>query len=163
MYAIRSYYAQNRGIFQISNCNSSNNPLNHWASFTAWLAARVITSYSIHYTKLYDKLAPMKKPLKKDRTRILIAKLLKRIEALEGERASKRTPSANHVVRVPTPAMFTGKRGSFQFLASKIESYADISNVARDKWVAVALQCMDRITSYNVCYTKLLRKPAANK
>jgi hypothetical protein len=45
-------------------------------------------------------------------------------------------------VRVPTPAMFTGKRGSFQFFASKVESYADISNVARDKWVAVALQCM---------------------
>jgi hypothetical protein len=39
--------------------------------------------------------------------------------------------------------MFTGKRGSFQFFASKVESYADISNVARDKWVAVALQCME--------------------
>jgi hypothetical protein len=83
--------------------------------------------------KRKTKLAPMKKPLKKDRTQLLIAKLLKRIEALEGERASKRTPSANHVVRVPTPAMFTGKRGSFQFFASKVESYADISNVARDK------------------------------
>jgi hypothetical protein len=93
--------------------------------------------------KRKTKLAPMKKPLKKDRTQLLIAKLLKRIEALEGERASKRTPSANHVVRVPTPAMFTGKRGSFQFFASKLESYADISNVARDKWVAVALQCME--------------------
>jgi hypothetical protein len=93
--------------------------------------------------KRKTKLAPMKKPLKKDRTQLLIAKLLKRIEALEGERASKRTPSANNIVRVPIPAMFTGKRGSFQFFASKVESYADISNVARDKWVAVALQCME--------------------
>jgi hypothetical protein len=93
--------------------------------------------------KTKPKPTPLKTPLKKNKTKSLILRLLKRIEALEGERASKRTSSTTNVVRVPTPAMFTGKRGSFQFFASKVESYVNISNVSRDKWVAVALQCME--------------------
>ena len=52
-------------------------------------------------------------------------------------------PPTNQNVRVPTPAAFTGKRGSFQFFASKVESYALICNIAKGKWVAVALQCME--------------------
>lgn len=55
----------------------------------------------------------------------------------------ERPPPANTNVRVPTPTAFTGKRGSFQFFASKVESYSLITNIARDKWVAVALQCME--------------------
>ena len=93
--------------------------------------------------KTKPKPTPLKTPLKKNKTKSLILRLLKRIEALEGERASKRTSSTTNVVRVPTPAMFTGKRGSFQFFASKVESCVNISNVSRDKWVAVALQCME--------------------
>lgn len=88
------------------------------------------------------KAKAMKK--KKNTTVALLEALLDRLGKMGGgPQHEPKPPSSNQNVRVPTPAMFNGKRGSFQFFASKVESYALISNIAKEKWVAVALQCMD--------------------
>lgn len=73
----------------------------------------------------------------------LLTQLLERLAVLEARdrdvRPAPPAPVQSSSVRVPTP----GKRGSFAFFASKVESYATITNIPREKWVAVALQCME--------------------
>ena len=52
MYAIRSYYVRNNYWFESTEENSPGKFLIEWFSFHP--AGYVITSYSIHYTKLYE-------------------------------------------------------------------------------------------------------------
>ena len=79
--------------------------------------ASVITSYSIHYTKLYEK---------------LVLNAMK-----DGGKLSD------------YPSYFAEKADSFN------KRLAAIVNM--DKVNAKVSEVNDRITSYNVCYTKLLR------
>jgi hypothetical protein len=40
-------------------------------------------------------------------------------------------------VRANPPSLFAGKRGSFMFFVNKLESYAKLTNVPEEKWVAL--------------------------
>jgi Retrotransposon gag protein len=101
---------------------------------------------------------PSKEGTKKGNKGKLVQQLLDRIVALEGHLMKKRAPKTQ--VRVPTPPLFTGKRGSFQFCASKVESYAQISGLEEDKWVALAVQCLDEKPSkiWDSCLKRKLRE-----
>ena len=92
---------------------------------------------------LAPKIPLLKKKKKPNNTLVLLEQLLAKLGTLGTPHVEARPPPTNNNVRVPTPAAFTGKRGSFQYFASKVESYAVICNIAKEKWVAVALQCME--------------------
>jgi hypothetical protein len=79
----------------------------------------------------------------KTNTDALLLQVLERLVALETQPKPAATSTNATQVRVPTPAPFCGRRGTFAFFASKVESYAQISNISPDKWVPVALQCME--------------------
>jgi hypothetical protein len=101
---------------------------------------------------------------KKNTTMALLEQLLAKL-AMMGPHMEQppKLPTSNNHVRVPTPAAFTGKRGSFQFFASKVESYATITNISKDKWVAVALQCMEeKPTKVWGTYTKRKEREFGN-
>ena len=89
----------------------------------------VITSYSIHYTKLYDSI------------------LRQNLAQLLDESKGPLVPFRNDPIRIilrPT-----------QFYANFLME-ANHPNYTKD-----AIERENRITSYNVCYTKLLRKEEA--
>ena len=57
MYAIRSYYGKNRAAFALVRSSQSN------AASRSIASSSVITSYSIHYTKLYEGVVSLSVPL----------------------------------------------------------------------------------------------------
>ena len=90
--------------------------------------ASVITSYSIHYTKLYDD---------------------------EDLTDKKRTAA-----EVAVPVLYDFEPQTGKAIATRVAEIFDyVHNEARRTLSDAALQAeLDRITSYNVCYTKLLRR-----
>lgn len=59
------------------------------------------------------------------------------------ERMSAKRDARKPQVRVAPPPLFSGKRGSFAFFVSKVESYAKLTQVPRSKWVALGVQHLD--------------------
>ena len=108
MYAIRSYYVK----IARSLATRENQP---------WTIKPVITSYSIHYTKLYDAPCGIEEgaAVEGERRALgeVLGQLFDKVDAAGGRRHHD-DGAVVHLVKLPQPA---------------------------------------RITSYNVCYTKLLR------
>ena len=122
----------------------------------------VITSYSIHYTKLYDNDIPN---VSQEAIRNLDANGLIRVgaEVNEGDiLIGKITPKGE---TDPTPeekllrAIFGDKAGDVK--DASLKAPPGVSGVVIEKKLfsrAIKDKKANRITSYNVCYTKLLRE-----
>ena len=89
-------------------------------------ARAVITSYSIHYTKLYDFFA-------------------------QEHQAALGVEQDRHVVELADRAQFEQRVDPFG-PPGVVDERADLADL-----IAQFLELLLRITSYNVCYTKLLR------
>lgn len=84
--------------------------------------------------------SPGKKAMKAKNAEI--ARLRSRIEQLElekGKEGKDKVPP----LKLSPPALFTGKRGSFEYFASKLKSFAELTRVPEDRWVALAVQQLD--------------------
>ena len=109
----------------------------------------VITSYSIHYTKLYEVATGVEKMTARDTGRVITAK------------------SAGEVIECdPNKIVIKTKDGKKEeYLLTTIQRTNDFSAFYHRPSVTVGtkvkrgdlLADTTRITSYNVCYTKLLR------
>ena len=125
MYAIRSYYAVKGDLHDIGK------NLVKMMFESKGIDCVVITSYSIHYTKLYDK----------------------RLD---------RPPQTCGVARVNdyrqmALAFDNGHGGDIQCVARRRFKRADAALAKYHVGIAARRNVFGRITSYNVCYTKLLR------
>ena len=119
----------------------------------------VITSYSIHYTKLYDLFHI--EDFVEDESGFKISKPLKNAEEVSKKLVKIRS-IANYLgivhkepVVQKTDSVLRDLDSKLDELdkaiASKTEAIAQLDNELKD------LDSQNRITSYNVCYTKLLR------
>lgn len=72
-----------------------------------------------------------------------IARLQSRVEELELEKAAGKGKEKVPPLKLSPPALFTGKRGSFEYFASKLKSFAELTRVPETKWVALAVQQLD--------------------
>ena len=148
MYAIRSYYVPDwrrrrprgkcekilgRGLVSFSDDAS--------ARARARGSGRVITSYSIHYTKLYEEVPFYKPPDDSPEMKYL----QERVAAMGGLLPARRQKAAP--LQVPGLSVFEQQL--------KGTEGREISTTMA--FVRILSLIIRRITSYNVCYTKLLR------
>lgn len=72
--------------------------------------------------------------LSEEETKRIVTSVVEVMSANKGNNAN---------VRVQTPALFTGKRGSFAYFIGKVESYAKLTNVPETKWLALGVQHLE--------------------
>ena len=107
----------------------------------------VITSYSIHYTKLYELVRPMQ-----------------RLKVMDTNGLLRRTLMAwfkHNVQPIATAKALYIHRNTLARRALQGTSYECLAETLLGPSLLAFALNEPRITSYNVCYTKLLRATAA--
>ena len=131
-----NFDASSRGMYLVEGPGSCNlNPTGniigseeHPVVIILWNA--VITSYSIHYTKLYDAVAP--------------------------------NATSSDIVQPGHIFPLMAQDGGVLTRNGHTEAGCDLGRLAGLEPAAVIVEILNRITSYNVCYTKLLRTILSN-
>ena len=141
-----------------------------------WLKSTVvITSYSIHYTKLYDHehagVAPRRGTVRVDRItsyNVCYTKLLRDEQGEQHQQQGHQVEEDHLVIGVVADAeeaverlvaRLLGPTGKLQAEQGRPGNVGDA--VGADGQAGEVVQQDARITSYNVCYTKLLRNRTA--
>ena len=164
MYAIRSYYERARMASRRAASASGSSSASEYTY--SMYQSSVITSYSIHYTKLYDASEREKQ------TRFYLTKpgpyddwLIEfgYSPALDDPEAEAARLEAILARSTEPQLAFGNDADDMRAPGVGMDPRVNIFDMSSDA-VTYAAQRMDliqhRITSYNVCYTKLLREQA---
>ena len=147
MYAIRSYYAATP--LQPGVSPSSMGEVKRRKSGEKADNLVVITSYSIHYTKLYEK---------EERHIMNKGKITQVIgPVVDVEFEAGKLPEIYYALKITNPALGEGEGNLVVEVAQHLGENT-VRTIAMDSTDGLVRgQEVLRITSYNVCYTKLLR------
>ena len=163
MYAIRSYYAED--TLHSGLCRSSATNCNHPICRGAIMSLPTTPPTTLRARTVYfiwSNIPRFALLIMVALIVVLFFAIKKEGESIAASKAaaiSAEKPAVNAVTLLLTPREIRDRIN----LPGSIEPWTDLQLLAKIKGTVTELLVSDRITSYNVCYTKLLRFPLLSR